>query len=73
LLGMDRERRETTSKWVGFGGDAFSPLPLPMIAGEVNSCLFSPKMGMREDLPALVEIALHRDSLGAQAHASFQK
>jgi hypothetical protein len=73
LLGMDRERRETTSKWAGFGGDAFSPLPLPMIAGEVNSCLFSPKMGMREDLPALVEIALHRDSLGAQAHASFQK
>jgi hypothetical protein len=58
LLGMDRGRRETTSKWAGFEGDAFSPLPLPMIAGEVNSCLFSPKMGMREDLPALLKIAL---------------
>jgi hypothetical protein len=58
LLGMDRGRRETMSKWAGFGVDAFSPLPLPMIAGEVNSYLFSPKMGMREDLPALLEIAL---------------
>jgi hypothetical protein len=55
---MDRGRRETISKWAGFGSDAFSPLPLPMITGEVNSCLFSPKMGMREDLPALLEIAL---------------
>jgi hypothetical protein len=27
-----------------------------MTAGEVNSCLFSPKMGMWEDLPALLEI-----------------
>jgi hypothetical protein len=55
---MDWGRRETTSKWAGFGGDAFFPLALPMTAGEVNSYLLSPKMGMREDLPALLEIAL---------------
>jgi hypothetical protein len=41
-------------------GDAFYPLAPLMTAGEVNSCLLSPKMGMREDLPALLEIALAR-------------
>jgi hypothetical protein len=56
--GEGEERDYIKMGWVR--GDAFFPLALLMTVGEVNSCLLSPKMGMREDLPALLEIALAR-------------